>query len=261
MKTEVIVGRAGGPFVLRLTRKWPNSVKERVNCMAYKDSKLKPGQLIALRGLRLPNVTLECLKKSGIRCIPELSIEHQRTSRQYVIRAQESGGAIAELGVYCGYVSETGGPLAWLQRLDSLGVNGVHARAVSATVARVQVVRVHHTYDLLITRHSLGATENKVRPSLENAIVFLGRQGTLELDLWDKDKALCGAVCPVFYDRGGETIRIPSAFEAAVRRAVVGANCCGCRHVHLLEPPQSNELPLPESGQTAGFPLHAAGMD
>ena len=80
--------------------------------MANKENTpIRPSELIALRGLRLPRVTLERLKQSGIRCIPELSIEHQRTSRQYVIRSQESGGAIAELGVYCGYVSDTEVPL------------------------------------------------------------------------------------------------------------------------------------------------------
>jgi hypothetical protein len=217
--------------------------------------------LVALRGLRLPRVTLECLKQSGIRCIPELSVEHQRTSRQYVIRSQESGGAIAELGVYCGYVSGLGSPLAWLQRLDSLGVNGIHARAISASMVRIQVVRVRHTYDLLISRHVLKLEEAKPRPTLQNAIIFLGRQGTLELDLWDKDKALSGAVSPVFYDRGGEAMKIPRSFEAAVHRAVAGANCCGCRHVHLLEPPQSDGLPLPGHTQQADSGVPTAGTD
>lgn len=203
------------------------------------DKQVTRAGLLALRGLRLPRVTLDCVKQSGIRCILELSVERQRSSQKYVIRAQESGGAIPEFGMYCGYVSETGSPLAWLQRLDSLGVNGVHARAVSACLARIQVVRVRHTYDVLITRHALRLPENKSRPTLESSIIFLGRQGTLELDLGDKDKALSGAVSPVFYDRGGETIKIPGAFEAVVRRAVAGSNCCGCRHVHLLEPPEN----------------------
>ena len=229
--------------------------------MANKENTLiRPSALIALRGLRLPRVTLERLKQSGIRCIPELSIEHQRNSRQYVIRSQESGGAIAELGVYCGYVSETGSPLAWLQRLDSLGVNGVHARAVSASLARIQVVRVRHTYDLLISRHALQFSEARPRPTLQNTVIFLGRQGTLELDLWDKDKALAGTVSPVFYDRGGEAMKIPGTFEAAVRRGVAGANCCGCHHVHLLEPPSSDVSPLAGNAQEFDSGSPTAGM-
>jgi hypothetical protein len=221
---------------------------------------LTSGELIALRGLRLPKLTLDGLRQSGIHCVSEVSIERQRSARQYVIRVQESGGAVAELGVYCGYVSDTGSPLAWLQRLDSLGVNGVHARAVSASVVRIQVVRVRHTYDLLISQHVLRFAENKQRPTLQNSILFLGRQGTLELDLWDKDKALAGAVSPVFYDRAGETMTIPAAFTGAVRCAVVGANCCGCR-VHLLEPPRTDDSKLPESTSEDDSNLSTAGPE
>lgn len=230
--------------------------------MANKENaQLTPAELIALRGLRLPKVTLDCLKQSGIHCISEVSIERQRFSRQYVIRSQESGGAIADLGVYCGYVSDAGSPLAWLQRLDSLGVNGVHARAVSSSVVRIQVVRVRHTYDLLISHHILQFAENKQRPTLHNSILFLGRQGTLELDLWDKDKALCGAVSPVFYDRAGEAIKIPTAYETAVRRAVVGANCCGCHHVHLLEPPSIDGSTLPGNAPQVAAGPSIVGTD
>jgi hypothetical protein len=214
-------------------------------------------EVIALRGLRLPKLTLQLIRDSGIRCIPELSIELQRSSRRYVIRCQESGGAIADFGAYIGYVNGDGTPLTWLQRLDSLGVNGVHARAVSQRLARVQILRVRHTYDLLISHHILAFKDQKVRPYLENSILFLGRQGTLELDLWGKDKALCGSIVPVFYDRSGEVIEIPMAFESAVRRVVAGANCCGCDHVHILEPPQASGLatleyePQKETGASA----------
>jgi hypothetical protein len=225
------------------------------------NTQLTSGELIALRGLRLPKVTLDGLRQSGIHCVSEVSIERQRSARQYVIRVQESGGAVAELGVYCGYVSETGSPLAWLQRLDSLGVNGVHARAVSPSVVRIQIIRVRHTYDLLISQHMLRFAENKQRPTLQNSILFLGRQGTLELDLWDKDKALAGAVSPVFYDRAGEAMTIPAAFTGAVRRAVTGANCCGCRHVHLLEPPRTDDSKLPESRSEDDSNLSTAGPE
>ena len=265
MSAEVVVPGAQGMNHLPTfeRRNWTGQQKEAVgrNMTNKKPTQMTPGALVALRGLRLPRVTLECLWKSGIRCIPELSIEHQKSSQQYVIRSQESGGAIAELGVYCGYVSETGGPLAWLQRLDSLGVNGVHARAVSVSLVRIQVVRVQNTYDVLISRHALQFEEARKRPTLQNTIIFLGRQGTLEMDLCDKDKGLCGAVLPVFYDRSGEPMKIPLSFETAVRRAVAGANCCGCRHVHLLEPPPIPEHPLQEYSQQAESPVPAVGMN
>jgi hypothetical protein len=217
-------------------------------------------EVIALRGLRLPKVTLQSIEDSGIRCIPELSIELQRSSRRYVIRSQESGGAIADFGIYSGYVNADGTPLTWLQRLDSLGVNGVHARAVSQTLARIQIVRVRHTYDLLISHHVLAFKDHRVRPYLENSILFLGRQGTLELDLWGKDKALCGTILPVFYDRSGEIVEIPASFVDAVRRVVAGANCCGCDHVHLLEPPEANALATSGDGLQEGAGALTTGL-
>jgi hypothetical protein len=225
---------------------------EKVPIMPAHTIQRRRAEIIAQRGLRLPKVTLEWVKDSGISCIPEVSVELQRSSRRYVIRSQESGGAISNFGIYCGYVNTDGTALSWLQRLDSLSVNGVHARAVSQTLVRVQVVRVRHTYDLLISRHSLASSDNKVRPHLASSIVFLGHQGTLELDLWDKDKALCGTVSPVFYHRSGEVAQIPLPFEHAVRRAVAGANCCGCDHVHLLEPPQASTPAPPEPPLNTG---------
>ena len=194
-------------------------------------------ELLALRGLRLPAITIENLQKAGIRCVTAVSIEHQRTANRYVLRGQESGGAVAEFGSYCGFAGEDGNRLSWLQRVDSLAVNGIHARVVAPGFVRVQIIRVLRTYDLLITRHSLRTVAGKSRPTLENSIVFLGRQGTIELELWGKDEGLRGQLMPRFLSRAGEPVSIPGDFHDAVCRAVAGATCTGCRHAHLLVPP------------------------
>src|SRR5258708_4338946 len=102
-----------------------------------KSERLNRRELIALRGLRLPKVTLQVLNESGIFCVPSISVENQRSADQYVIRAQESGGAVQ----------------------------------------------------------------------------------------------------PLFFDRGGETFRVPMSLEAGLRLVVAGVSCCGCRHVHVLAPP------------------------
>ena len=47
------------------------------------------------------------------------------------------------------------------------------------------------TYDLLITHHSLDGAERK-RPEHRSQILFLGRNGTLETELWGKDAAFRG---------------------------------------------------------------------
>lgn len=193
-------------------------------------------QILALRGLRLPAITLKGLRTAGIYCQSAVSMEHQHLARRFVLRGVESGGAVADLGAYCGFVEEDGRPMSWLQRVDCIAVNGVHGVVISAGFVRLQMLRVQHTYDLLITRHFLANIEARKRPRLENSILFYGRRGTLEMDLASKDAGFRGTVSPVFYNRSGEPASLPSQFRDAVVRITTAASCVGCRHCHLLQP-------------------------
>jgi hypothetical protein len=193
-------------------------------------------QVLALRGLRMPAITLKGLQGVGIYCRPSVSIEHQHLAGRYVLRGVESGGSVADLGAYCSFVDENGRPIPWLQRVDSIAVNGVHAVVVAPELVRLQMVRVRHTYDLLITKHVLATVNGAKRPTLESSIVFYGRRGTLEMDLCDKDSGFCGSVRPLFLSRSGEPATLPAAFEDAVARITAAASCIGCRHSHLLQP-------------------------
>ena len=112
-------------------------------------------EILARQGLRLPPITLKCLRTAGIYCQPSVSIEHQHLAKKYVLRGVESGGAVAEVGAYASFVDEQGNALPWLQRVDSIGVNGVHAIVVAPVLIRVQMLWIDRTYDLLITRHQL----------------------------------------------------------------------------------------------------------
>lgn len=162
-------------------------------------------EVLARQGLRLPPITLKCLRTAGIYCQPSVSIEHQHLAKKYVLRGVESGGAVAEVGAYASYVGEQGAALPWLQRVDSIGVNGVHAVVVAPVLIRIQMLRIERTYDL-------------------------------EMELWGKDTAFRGTVCPVFYTRSGERVALPNDLQDAATR-MTGAVCCvGCRHCHLLEP-------------------------
>ncbi len=207
--------------------------------MRNQQSPAKPmnhNQILALRGLRLPAMTLKSLRAAGIYCQPSVSIEHQHLAGRYVLRGVASGGAVAHLGAYCSFVDETGQPISWLQRVDSIAVNGVHAVVVSPGLVRLQMVRVRHTYDLLITKHVLATIDGAKRPTLQSSIVFYGRRGILEMDLHGKDSGFCGTVHPLFLSRSGETARLPASFEDAVVRVTAAASCVGCRHSHLLLP-------------------------
>jgi len=193
-------------------------------------------ELLARQGLRFPAIILRQLRNAGIYCQPTVSIEHQHLAKRYVLRGVESGGAIAALGAYSSFTGEDGSPLGWLQRVDTVGLNGVHAIVVAPVLIRVQMIRTGRTYDLLITRHSLAGSDGGRRPRLASSILFYGRRGSLELDLWAKDAELRGTVCPVFYSRSGEIAEVPAECRWAVIRITSGVCCVGCRHCHLVGP-------------------------
>ncbi len=199
-----------------------------------KQNRLSREEVLALRGLRLPAAALKSLQRSGIYCEPAVSIEHRQFARRYVIRGVESGGAVASIGLYCGFVGDDGAPLPALQRVDTVGVNGLHAVVIASEFARLQMFRTETTYELLITRHTLAPVEGKHRPRLQNSILFHGRQGILEMKLCDKDKQFQGSVAPVFYSRGGDQLEAPARFHDAILRLTAGACCVGCRHIHLM---------------------------
>jgi hypothetical protein len=140
--------------------------------------------------------------------------------------------------------------MSWLQRVDSIAVNGVHGVVIAAGFIRLQMLRVQRTYDLLITRHSLANMEAGKRPRLESSILFYGRCGTLEMDLSSKDAEFRGSVSPVFYSRSGEPASLPRQFRDAIVRITTAASCVGCRHCHLLQPgPVVSGSGVPEVGQ------------
>ena len=205
-------------------------------------------EIVARQGLRLPAITLKLLRSTGIYCQPTVSIEHQHLARMYVLRGVESGGAAADLGAYSSFVREDGNALPWLQRVDSIGVNGVHAIVVAPVLMRVEMIRIERTYDLLITRHSLTGSDPTRRPQLKSSILFYGRRGSLEMELWDEDAEFRGAVCPIFYSRSGEVLEVASEFRGAVAKITAGVCCVGCRHCHLL---QANSVGLSTSSAVA----------
>jgi hypothetical protein len=58
------------------------------------------------------------------------------------VRGVESGGAVEEIGYYVAFAGENGEPLAWLQTLDSLAVNGLHAVVVAPVLTRIEMLRI-----------------------------------------------------------------------------------------------------------------------
>jgi hypothetical protein len=191
-----------------------------------------------IRGLRLPPASVKRLEDAGIFARPEVSLEYQNLAKRYVVRGVESGGAVAELGRYVSFAGENGEPLTWLQPIDSLAVNGIHAVIIAPFVTRIDMFRTGRTYELSITRHRPSRTENGNRPKLIADEVFRGTNGYLGLELWGKDRALSGSVMPQFFSRSGEEIAVPAAFAPATLALTAAVNCVGCTGSHYLMPVQ-----------------------
>jgi len=192
-------------------------------------------------GLRLSRQALRVLKERGIFAHSPVSLEHQHLAKRYVVRGLESGGAVGDLGRYVTFTQEDGRPIEWLHPVEAIGVNGLHAVVVAPVLVRVEMLRTGRTYELLITQHRPGTTNDGKRPPLETKLLFRGIRGRLDLDLSGKDKDKAGTVLPTFYSRAGEEVKIPKRFRQAVRAIVGAVNCNGCFHCHYVRPPQKEE--------------------
>ncbi|MGD0445367.1 MAG: hypothetical protein ABSA39_15635 [Edaphobacter sp.] len=192
----------------------------------------------ALHGLSLPAGVLKAIQKRGIYCTPGVSVEHQHLAKRYVLRGVESGGAVADMGRACAFLSPDGQPLPWLQSIDSIAVNGRHAIYIAESLVRVEMLRTLRTYELAVSLHTLSLSSGRARPEITSKLLFRGRDGILPLDLWkDEHKRLRGQLAPSFYNRAGELLGLPARFEEAIRKMTGFVCCVGCRHTHVGVPP------------------------
>ena len=202
---------------------------------------MKQNRLPDVLGLRLSRQALRVLKERGIFTHSPVSLEHQHLAKRYVVRGLESGGAVGDLGRYVTFTTEEGQPIEWLHPVEAIGVNGLHAVVVAPVLVRVEMLRKGRTYELLITQHRPGETNDGKRPPLETRLLFRGIHGRLDLDLSGKDKDKAGTVLPTFYSRAGEEVGIPKRFRQSVRAITGAVHCDGCFHCHYVRPPQTKE--------------------
>jgi hypothetical protein len=192
-------------------------------------------------GLVLPVSVLKALQKRGIYCTPAVSLEHQHLARRYVLRGVESGGAVSDMGRACAFVAEDGSPLPWLQRLNSIAVNGRHAIFLAETMVRVEMLRSLESCELAITLHALSHVSGRQRPEISSKLLFRGRDGVLPIDSGKKaDRALQGKLAPIFYNRAGEVLAPPRPFEETIRKITTSVCCIGCTHAHVGVPPATS---------------------
>jgi hypothetical protein len=145
---------------------------------------VQESRLITLtrRGLMIPAEIRKEIRRTGIRCRPYVEIVHQDRANRWRLRAEESGGAVALLGHYVGFLNTDGKPMCWLHRVQNLLPNGTHAVVIESELVRVEMFRYEQTYDLLITRHRLEEKGTK-RPELRSELLYIGRKGTLATEI------------------------------------------------------------------------------
>ena len=202
---------------------------------------MKQNRLPDVLGLRITRQALRVLKERGIFAQSPVSLEHQHLAKRYVVRGLESGGAVGDLGRYVTFTQEDGRPIECLHTVEAIGVNGLHAIVVAPVLVRIEMLRKGRTYELLITQHRPGVTNDGKRPPLETRLLFRGIHGRVDLDLSGKDKDKAGTILPTFYSRAGEEARIPKRFRQAVRAVTGAVHCDGCFHCHYVRPPQKKE--------------------
>jgi len=68
---------------------------------------------------------------------------------------------------------------------------------------------------------------------------------------------MAGQILPEFFNKAGERMAIPPALVAAVKAAVRGANCIGCRHQHYVTAPKlADALVSPASAEPSNGDLN-----
>jgi len=205
-------------------------------------ARVKQRRLLDQAGLRLPRQALRMLKERGIFVQSSVSLEHQHLAKRYVIRGMESGGAVGDLGWYVTFARENGQPMDYLHPVDAIGVNGLHAVVIAPVLVRVEMLRKKQTYELLITEHRPGNSDEGKRPALEATVLFRGIHGRLELDLSGNDKSQSGSVMPTFHSLAGEQVPTPKRFREAIRAITKAVNCVGCSHCHFCRRPRQRGI-------------------
>lgn len=180
-----------------------------------------------LTRLILPKPVLRGLDSASVYCQTWVTVERQARADRWVIRGVESGGGNREVGRYISFFAPDGGRLSWIQKVDRLVGNGVHGIVVAPDLVAVEMARIEHTYQLLITHYSLEAGTGK-RPSLRTSIVFHGVDGQLSPELLEQ------GLTPEFFTRSGEVRPIPVLFLDATRLVSAAVSCVNCKHCHGL---------------------------
>ena len=198
----------------------------------------QPAKLTIVRGfaLQVNHSEWEELRTAGIVARARMKIDFSSTHRCFVLCAEESGGATANIGHYCGFLPLAGDPTFFVRPVTLAMPNTVHADVSAASLVSIEMLRYGTTYTLNIFLHCLATSPSPgITPAHRQRLLFSANRGVLSQPLWqDAKTAQVGAYIPAFHRRTGDPLLIPPALHEAVG-AITDAVCCvGCRKSHFL---------------------------
>ena len=201
-------------------------------------SGMRPGKLPVVRGfaIQIRPSEWEELRAAGIVARARMKVDFSSTHRRFVLCAEESGGATANVGHYCGFLPLAGDATFFVRPVTLAMTNTVHADVSAASLVSVEMLRYGTTYTLNIFLHWLTtAAGPDALPAHHQKLLFSAHRGVLSEPLWQEGKkAQAGVHLPAFHRRTGDPLLIPSALHEAVG-AITDAVCCvGCRKSHFL---------------------------
>ena len=213
----------------------------------------QPVKLPLVRGFALQINRSEWaeLRTAGIVARVRMKVEFSSTHRRFVLCAEESGGASANIGHYCGFLPLAGDPTFFARPVTLAMPNTVHADVSAAFLVSIEMLRYGTTCTLNIFLHWLTTSlAPDAPPTHRQKLLFSAIRGVLSKPLWQEGKtAQVGALIPAFHRRTGDPLLIPPGLHEAVG-AITDAVCCiGCRKTHFLA---LNPVMLPEELNVPG---------
>jgi hypothetical protein len=187
-------------------------------------------------GVHITDDEWEKQRTAGIRALPRLKVQFSKTHGQYVLCADEAGGATSEIGHYCGFLPLDGDPTFFVRPVTEVMPNTIHAEIAAASLISFEMVRVGTSYSLNIFLHWCAFTPRpNIRPSVRKKLLFSSTRGFLSKELWTAGKSTqIGNYMPAFHSRTGDPHPIPPVLHEAVA-AITDAVCCiDCRKSHFL---------------------------
>jgi hypothetical protein len=179
-----------------------------------------------------PKDVLRGLQRLNINCRTAVSVVFQQKSKRWMIAGEESGGAVGSVGHYVGYVGVAPTGLAVSIPIQSFIPNCTQRRVFAQDLVRIEILRCENSCNLTITRYCLVSPGEGRRPKLRLEELLDQKDGILTADLKQ----------PVFFDRTGEPIDLPSELIHAIQAASKGVLSQRNKRAYLIGVP---DVPLP----------------